>query len=721
MSAADPQRLPAAAPPPPPGIDELAVYRSLFSAYPDGLLMVDPHGTIVLANPAARLLFDYPGDTLIGRQVDDLVPDSMRPRHAAYRNAYGKAPTSRPMGARIDLRARRRDGSEVTVEISLSPLRTDGATSGPPYTVAAIRAVDDYPRVKQALQRARFAECVAQLGRLAVNAREPQGLLDQVPAAVADTLQLETAAIVVFESHLSRLRVLAARGLSEAITTLPCDDVAGTLIGHVMAAGEPVRIADLAQEHSVPLAPQALTRGLSSLLAVPLSDRGRPSGALIVASRSLRAFSDEAAQFLDSVGSIVTTALQRVRTEEALNHSQRLDSVGQLTGGIAHDFNNLLTVISGNLQVLQEMPACTEDAASQPLVDAAIRATRRGAELTGKLLAFARRQRLQPTIVDVAELLASLTDMLRRTLDPRIDIRLDAEPCSCRVDAGQLESALLNIALNARDAMQDGGTLSFACRTSATLPDELRDAEDADRSRIDSEDAADRPRLDGPAAPRRYVAISVSDTGTGMTEAVRERAFEPFFTTKTHGRGTGLGLSTVYGFARQSDGTAAIASTPGGGTTVTLYLPESLDPSTMHPTAAGCARLPARMPVLLVEDDADVRVATRNLLAAMGCEVTECPNAESALDLLSNAQRQGRPYRLLLTDIALGAGGSGLDLARHAQRHLPSLSVVVMSGFPDQTPGAASDAPLLRKPFTRAELAAAMMRSLQSASDRRPD
>ncbi|MFT4099838.1 MAG: ATP-binding protein [Burkholderiaceae bacterium] len=704
MSAADPRRPPAA---PPPGIDELAVYRSLFSAYPDGLLMVDPGGTIVLANPAARLLFDYPGDELIGRAVDDLVPDSMRPRHAAYRNAYGKAPASRPMGARIDLRARRRDGSEVTVEISLSPLRADGATSGPPYTVAAIRAVDDYPRVKQALQRARFAECVAQLGRLAVNAREPQGLLDQVPAAVADTLQLETAAIVVFERHRSLLRVLAARGLSETIATLPCDDVAGTLIGHVMAAGEPVRIADLAQEHSVPLAPPALTRGLSSLLAVPLSDRGRPSGALIVASRSLRAFGDEAAQFLDSVGSIVTTALQRVRTEEALNHSQRLDSVGQLTGGIAHDFNNLLTVISGNLQVLQEMPACTEDAASQPLVDAAIRATRRGAELTGKLLAFARRQRLQPTIVDVAELLASLTDMLRRTLDPRIDIRLDAERCSCRVDAGQLESALLNIALNARDAMQDGGTLSFACRTSATLPDELRDAEDADR-----------PRLDGPAAARRYVAISVSDTGTGMTEAVRERAFEPFFTTKPHGRGTGLGLSTVYGFARQSDGTAAIASTPGGGTTVTLYLPESLDPSTLHPTAAGSARLPARMPVLLVEDDADVRVATRNLLAAMGCEVTECPNAESALDLLSTAQRLDRPYRLLLTDIALGAGGSGLDLARHAQRHLPSLSVVVMSGFPDQTPGAASDAPLLRKPFTRAELAEAMMRSLQSSSDR---
>ncbi len=706
MSGGDPART---AVPPPPGIDELAVYRSLFGAYPDGLLMVDAQGIIVLANPAARQLFDYPGDTLIGRPVDELVPDSMRPRHAAYRHAYGKAPTSRPMGTRIDLRGRRRDGSEVTVEISLSPLRADGAPSGPAYVVAAIRAVDDYPRVKQALQRARFAECVAQLGRLAVNAREPQGLLDQVPAAVADTLQLETAAIIVFESHRSLLRVLAARGLAESIATLPCDDVARTLVGHVMATGEPVRIADLAQEHAVPLAPLALTHGLSSLLAVPLSDRGRPSGALIVASRSLRAFSDEAAQFLDSVGSIVTTTLQRARTEEALNHSQKLDSVGQLTGGIAHDFNNLLTVISGNLQVLQEMPACTEDAASQPLVDAAIRATRRGAELTGKLLAFARRQRLQPTVVDVAELLASLTSLLRRTLDTRIAIQVDARPCACRVDAGQLEAALLNIALNARDAMPDGGTLRFTSRAGVALPDELRDAQ-----------GPDRPRSDAPAAAQRYVAIAVTDTGTGMTEAVCERAFEPFFTTKSHGRGTGLGLSTVYGFARQSGGTAAIISAPGAGTTVTLYLPESLGLSTLHPAAAGCEQLPAHMPVLLVEDDPDVRVATRLLLAAMGCEVSECPDAESAIEHLSAAQRLGRPYRLLLTDIALGAGRSGLDLARHARQHLPSLSIVVMSGFPDQTPDAASDGPVLRKPFTRAELAAALLRSLQSAPGHEP-
>ena len=682
----------SAAPALPAGIDESTVFRSLFAAYPDALLLVDSHGLIVMANPAATALLGYQGDELIGTSVDALVPDAIRPRHAAYREAYGHAPRTRPMGTQMDLVARRRDGSEVMVEIALSPLQDQGL----PFVVAAIRDIGSYPRVKQALQRARYAEHLAQLGRLAVDARDPQELLQQVPTIAAEALQVEVAQVFLLDREQQAFRVASGVGLFEG-------EPLGGLVpnrpdtppGYVLAQGRPVVIEDYAREDRFSVPPAYLRAGLVSALAVPLTDRGRVVGTLTARSRQSHRFGSDELRFMESLASLLGTSLQRAQTEEALNHAQRLESVGQLTGGIAHDFNNLLTVIQGNLQVLEELPALARDETAQQMVAAAARASRRGAELTGKLLAFSRRQVLQPSAVNLQALLDSLSDMLHRTLDQRIQIRVEvgADGAAVLADPGQLEAALLNIAINARDAMPDGGTLCFATAT----------VEPAERAALD---------LAGDPA-QRFVVIAVSDSGTGMPDAVKERAFEPFFTTKQAGRGTGLGLSTVYGFAKQSSGAVSIDSAPGQGTTIRLYLPVP-----RHEAASseeGGARIdgvPSGLKVLLVEDDGPVREVAAQFLKMLGCRVTASASAEEALMHL----KPEADFELLLSDIALGPGLRGTELARLAQERLPRLHVLLMSGFSSELLDADRESPasweLLPKPYSRQQLAGAIARVL---------
>ena len=318
-----------------PGFDDGKIFRSLFAAYPDALLVVDQQGRIVLANPSALDLLGYAGAELIGLPVDALVPDAVRPRHAAYRHAYADRPRARPMGTQTDLVAKRRDGSVVRVEIALSPLHGHGL----PYVVAAIRDVGSYPRVQQALQRARYAEHLAHFGRLAVDARDPHALLAEVPPMMAAALDIESAVVLLLAPHGMAFRFAAGVGLrsDEAVGTAVPND-ASTLVGRMATQGGPVSGDDAG-------------RGVE--LVVPLYDRGRTIGALGVRCSTPARFGEDELRFLDSLASLLATLLQRGKSEEALNHSQRLESVGQLTGGIAHDFNNLLTVISGNLQVLE--------------------------------------------------------------------------------------------------------------------------------------------------------------------------------------------------------------------------------------------------------------------------------------------------------------------------------------------------------------------------------
>ena len=672
----------------PAGFDESGVYASLFAAYPDALLLVDAAGVIVRANPQAAKLLGYDIDEFVGLPVDALVPDSIRPRHAAYRDAYARSPRPRPMGTQMELVAKRRDGSEVLVEIALSPLQSQGR----PLVVAAIRDIGAYPRVKQALQRAHYSEALAQVGRLAVDARDPRQLLERVPAMAAQALEVEVALVLLLDADRLALRVAGGVGLTESESvgrSLP--NRPNTPHGFVLTEAMPVTVADHRDERRFEVPADYLKAGQLASLAVPLSDRGAVFGVLAVRSSQPGRFGADELRFLESLSNLLATSLQRAQSEEALNHAQRLESVGQLTGGIAHDFNNLLTVIQGNLQVLEELPTLAADGYAQQLLAAASRATRRGAELTGKLLAFSRRQVLTPSAVDVNALLQSLADMLRRTLDQRIQIEVDAPPCPpCLADPGQLESALLNIAINARDAMSEGGTLRFVARPHAPLPDDVRAEFDAPRGGA-------------------FVSLAISDSGSGMPQEVKEHAFEPFFTTKAPGRGTGLGLSTVYGFVKQSQGAVAIDSSLGAGTTVTLYIP-STGSKAAEADDDRAGEVPPGLRVLLVEDDAEVRSVVRTFLHGLGCAVTVCASGEQALlELGPEAQ-----FDLLLSDIALGAGMRGTQLAAEAQSRQPNIGVLLMSGFSAELLDADREAPasweLLRKPYSREELARAIAR-----------
>lgn len=396
--------------------------------------------------------------------------------------------------------------------------------------------------------------------------------------------------------------------------------------------------------------------------------------------------------FLGYIGTLVDMTEQRELADQ-LQQAQKMEAVGQLTGGIAHDFNNLLAIILGNLDLVDErLPA---DSALRSLVRDSLRAAERGGELTGRLLAFARRQPLKPECTDVNRLIAGTTSLLRRTLGSniRIETVLTEDSPPVMVDPTQLESALLNLAINARDAMPEGGLLTL--RTAAVTI------------------AADGAERQGGLAPGTYVEILVADTGSGMQPDVLARAFEPFFTTKGLGHGSGLGLSMVYGFVEQSGGRATIDSAPGRGTTVRLLLPRAqTDAEPQAATAVSSDRQQgAGELVLLVEDDPSVRQLAAGLLGGLGYRYVEAADGPSALALL--AEMPG--IDLLLSDVLL-PGMNGFALARQARELRPELRTLFMSGYAESALAeldlAEGEIDLIRKPFRKAELAARLRTAL---------
>ena len=353
-------------------------------------------------------------------------------------------------------------------------------------------------------------------------------------------------------------------------------------------------------------------------------------------------------------------AAERLKaTEEALLHSQKMEAVGQLTGGIAHDFNNLLTGIVGSLDLLQTRldQGRTDNVARY--INAAMTSANRAAALTHRLLAFARRQPLIPKSVDANQLVVSLEDLLRRTIGETIDLNIVAanDLWLTLCDPNQLESALLNLAINARDAMPGGGKLTLS----------------TENVRLDGA-TADSPAL----SPGDYICIAVSDTGTGMSAEVAARAFDPFFTTKPIGQGTGLGLSMIYGFARQSNGHATIDSRLGQGTSVKLYLPRHHgDIASQHVSAIEAAEHAVTgETVLVVEDEPVVRAVILEMLADQGYRTLEAVDGPSGLRMLRNHER----VDLLLTDVGL-PGMNGRQLADQARETRPDLKILFITGY----------------------------------------
>jgi PAS domain S-box-containing protein len=379
---------------------------------------------------------------------------------------------------------------------------------------------------------------------------------------------------------------------------------------------------------------------------------------------------------------------ERKKLEEQLHQAQKMEALGQLTGGVAHDFNNLLAVILGNSELLG-LSLRAGDKRQCERLDAIIRATTLGGELTQRLLAFARKQALRPQVVDLEASVAATAEILHRTLGETIEIETvgagDLWPC--KVDPSQLENALLNLALNARDAMPNGGKLTI----------------ETANVHLDDAYAAGHPG----AAPGQYVMLAVTDTGGGMTPEVLEHAFEPFYTTKEVGKGSGLGLSMVYGFARQSDGHATVHSEAPRGTTVKLYLPRAQHESIeAQPRQQDAGDLTARgESVLVVEDDPDVRALAVNVLGSLGYRVREAGTGKAALEMLEGETQ----VDLLLTDVVLPGGMGGPDLAERARRRHAGLKVLYMSGYPENAMGnvgyMANDTLLLQKPFRTEDLA----------------
>ncbi len=355
-----------------------------------------------------------------------------------------------------------------------------------------------------------------------------------------------------------------------------------------------------------------------------------------------------------------TDVTERNLAEEELRQAQKMEAIGQLTGGVAHDFNNLLLVIQINLELIR-ITSEVDDAVNE-MIERGVHAVERGSALTHRLLAFSRKQTLLPVTIDVGEMVADMADMLRRTLGETIKIntRGQAGLWLCHADQSQLENALLNLAINARDAMPDGGTLTI---------------ETANIS-LDDEAAAQRAEIE----PGHYVVLSVSDTGRGIDSEVLKHVFEPFFTTKGVGKGTGLGLSMVFGFAKQTGGLATINSEKGEGTTVKLYLPRSEergDESDMDELDADIPVAREGEQILVVEDDADVLVPTLALLSALGYETAEASDAEAALDVMANSAA----IDLMLCDVILPGTMIGPDLAAEVQKRSPATKIIYMTGY----------------------------------------
>ena len=525
----------------------------------------------------------------------------------------------------------------------------------------------------------------------------------------------QPAKLLSYEVMLGELNenLLRASSASEALQLLLKHDIAVVLIDVCMPELDGFELAAMIREH-----PRFEKTALIFVSAIHLTDldhlRGYEVGAVdyvpvpvvpALLRAKVRVFSDlyRKTRMLERVNDELerrvaerTAALEQMnselerrveeRTQEReaalaqIHQMQKLESLGKLTGGVAHDFNNLLTVVIANLELLRKK--VPPDRRIERLIDGAVAGAERGVMLTSRMLAFARRQELKPEAVDLAKLVDGMADLLRHSLGPSIEVatRFVDDLLPIQVDRSQLELAILNLALNARDAMPLGGKLSIV-------------------------GTAEKLRADNPQelAPGTYVLIEVADGGTGMDEATLKRATEPFFTTKGTGKGTGLGLSMVHGFVVQSGGGFEIKSVEGRGTTVRLWMPATevaaLDTADSAPRRKGKGKRSYR--VLIVDDDPLVSSGTAGMLEDLGHSVMEAASGSQALDLL----RSEAAFDLVITDHAM-PGMSGTDLARQIRVGWPELPVLLVTGYAELPNGEVPGLPRLAKPYRQEELGA---------------
>jgi hypothetical protein len=649
----------------PIGVEPDAYLRAVVDSAVDAIVLIDDAGTVLAFNPGAERMFGYAASEVVGRNVKVLMPEPYHSEHDGYLARYRRTGERRIIGIGREVAGRRKDGLEFPIDLAVSEL-----TAGGRRLYSAIAR--DLSPVRAAADALRQSE---ESLRLLVN-----GIADH-----AMVLLQRDGAIGAWNGGAARMfgyseQVIVGRNVD---VLHPADDPAEPLLAEAAAYGKVETRGRRTRSDGTPFDAEVI-------IAAVYADDG-----------TLRGF----AMVVHDITLQQAETARREAFEEQVRQSQRLESIGQLAGGVAHDFNNLLSVVLGSVTLLEgtlrEVLAGSEDR-DQVLADLRQieEAARRGAALTRQLLTFSRRDVVAPQVLDVDEVVENVSEMLRRTIGEHISLRFqtgDAPRWRVLIDRGQLEQVLVNLAVNARDAMPEGGSLSIETRN-----------EELDEAFL-------QPEARMTAGP--YVVLVVSDTGVGMEPEIAARAFEPFFTTKPAGSGTGLGLATIYGIVTGSGGVVRLYSEPSLGTTVKVYLPATSAEVTTLGVSANEPEVRARQgneTVLVVEDEPAVRELARRLLVEAGYDVLVAPNGHDALQAFD---ARGGNVDLVLTDLIM-PGMSGRELAHRLRARRPTVNVLYMSGYTAGLLGEQAfldeGEDLVEKPFTRALL----LRKVDAVLDR---
>jgi PAS domain S-box-containing protein len=634
-------------------------YRSLVEGSIQGMFVHRDLQLLFANEECARILgYESLEELQKAGPVDQHFHPDEKDRLRGYAEARLRGDT---LPSNYELRALRKDGSSIWLENRVTLVEWEGG----PAIQSVFYDITDRKRAEAGLS---------------ASEQRFRALVEYAPEAIT-MLDVDTGLY------------LDANPMAEALHGLPRDE----LIGKLGPAGLSPKI-QVDGRPSAEAAPDYLSRALAGEFPRFEWMHLDPEGKETLCEVSLARLPDPHRNLVRASITDITerkaAEARRAELEADLAQAQKMEAVGQLTGGVAHDFNNMLAVILGSAELLED-----ELGENNPRLAAVLHGTKRAADLTQHLLAFSRKQALQPAIININSLIAYITGLLRSTLEEHIDIEtvIGAGLWNCEVDRGQLENALVNLAINARDAMPDGGMLTI----------------ETANARLDDDYAAAQAEVE----PGQYVMLAISDTGSGMPPEIQEHVFEPFYTTKEVGKGTGLGLSMIYGFVKQSGGHVAIYSEPGEGTTIKLYLPRSTETEAEEkPLVLGDAPVARGESVLVVEDDPDLRTLAVALLSNLGYQVMEAATGEAALEQLGSKSA----VNLLLTDVMLPGGMNGRELATEIEKRAPGIHVLYMSGYTENAivHHGRLDAgiELLEKPFRRADLARAVRKALDGSS-----
>ncbi|MDE3118803.1 MAG: PAS domain S-box protein, partial [Nitrospirota bacterium] len=633
-------------------------FRSVVQSAVDAIVVADGEGLILTWNPAAGRIFGYAEEEVAGRPLTILMPERYREAHRRGIERMRGSGESRLIGTTMEVHGLRKDGREFPLECSLAMWTIGDKT----YFSGILRDVTERKRGERRLA-AQYA-----VTRALTESRSLEEAGQPILQAVCQSLEWDLGALWKVDPRAKVLRCIdiwhgASTGLDEfkALTIRSTFPSGVGLPGRVWASGEPAWIFDVIRDDNFPRLSIAQREEVHGAFGFPIRHGDRVLGVLEFFSQEVRQPDEALLQMMDDLGLKLGQFCERTQLEEQFRHSQKMDAVGRLAGGVAHDFNNLLTVINGCSSFL--LRRLSPDDSLRRYPQEIQRASERAASLTQQLLAFSRRQMLEPKVLNLNESVSAMDSLLRRLVGEHIDLVtvLGTGLGRVKADPGQVEQVIMNLAVNARDAMPEGGKLTI----------ETANVE------LDQPYASQHMAVE----PGPYVMLAISDTGHGMDEATKARLFEPFFTTKEKGKGTGLGLSTIYGIIKQSGGAVLVYSEAGRGTTFKVYLPRvvGIMEQAALAAAAHAGAVGGTETILLVEDEESVRALAREALEEAGFRVLDARHGSEALTV--SRQHQGAIH-LLLTDVVMPEM-SGRVLADRLAPQRPALKVLYMSGYTD--------------------------------------